>query len=548
MYERNKKDAPDKSKFPELSKQIADLDAEIKRVQEEIKADETWTKHIEKKRIALAIKSNQRRIEELQRRIRDKDFIVKKNPTPVSDELNKVRRKKQKVADDYEQAKHKYELENRTLGQKIFDGLFEGMQLPKQLVATADLSAPLRQGATVMFSNPIIWAKAFWNMHGQAFSHKLYENSINNIKDSKNYDLSQDSGLEITDADSINERKREEQFVSKLMESDFMKKAPILSQYRMINKGSERAYSGFLNNIRFNLFEQGVKELEMAGYTFTDNPKMFKALATTINNLTGRGPSATGNTNKVLNFLLFSPKMLTSRIALIYDLIRTDIPANSPSRKMAAKSLLGTITWVALFNVLGTMAANAFDDDDDDVLDGLNINPIATDFIKVRSKQTTFDPTAGYAPLVRTLARIITEKSINASGKEKDLSKGYGQTRFSPFWDFMENKLSPIASYGLSLLTHKNPQNKFEDASKAEWNDYITPLFVPLQAMQLVENFNDKDSFGKDFIEVALGLYGIGVAQYDNTSKGNKNANSQTGNRRTERDNTARTTNRRTER
>ena len=286
----------------------------------------------------------------------------------------------------------------------------------------------------------------------------------------------------------------------------------------------------------------------MAGYTFTDNPTMFKALATTINNLTGRGPSATGNTNKVLNFLLFSPKMLTSRIALIYDLIRTDIPLNSPSRKMAAKSLLGTITWVALFNVLGTMAANAFDDDDDDVLDGLNKNPIATDFAKVRDKQTTFDPTAGYAPLVRTLARIITEKSINASGKEKDLSKGYGQTRFSPFWDFMENKLSPIASYGLSLLTHKNPQNKFEDASKAEWNDYITPLFVPLQAMQLVENFNDKDSFGKDFIEVALGLYGIGVAQYDNTSKGNKNANSQTGNRRTERDNTARTTNRRTER
>ena len=48
-----------------------------------------------------------------------------------------------------------------------------------------------------------------------------------------------DSGLEITDADSINE-KREDNFV-KQMESDSYEKAPILSQYRMINKGGERA-------------------------------------------------------------------------------------------------------------------------------------------------------------------------------------------------------------------------------------------------------------------------------------------------------------------
>jgi hypothetical protein len=547
VYERNKKDAPDRSKFPKLDKEIKDLDDKIKGIKEEIKQDDSWVKHIEKKRISLAIKANQRRIEEYRRMINEKDFVVVKNPTPISDELTKVRRERQKVADEYELAKYKHELENRTLGQKIFDGIFEGLQLSKQFVATADLSAPLRQGATVMFSNPIIWAKAFWNMHGQAFSHQTYKDTIDAIKNSKYYDLAQDSKLAITDADSINERKREEQFASKLMDSNFMKKAPILAQYRQINKGSERAYSGFLNNIRFNLFEKGAKELEQAGYTFSDNPKMYKALATTINNLTGRGWSPSGNEGKLLNFVLFSPKMLTSRVLLMYDLLRTDIPLNSPSRKMAAKSLLGTAAWISIFNILGTMAVNALDDDDDKE-EKVNINPIATDFIKVRSKQTTFDPTAGYAPLVRTLARIITEKSINASGKEKDLSKGYGQTRFSPFWDFMENKLSPIASYGLSLSTHKNPQNKFEDASKAEWNDYITPLFAPLQAMQLVENFNDKDSFGKDFIETVLSLYGIGVAQYDNTSKGNKNANSQTGNRRTERDNTARTTNRRTER
>ena len=49
VYEINKKEGPDKSKFPELAKQIADLDAEIKKVNDEIKADETWKTHVEKK-------------------------------------------------------------------------------------------------------------------------------------------------------------------------------------------------------------------------------------------------------------------------------------------------------------------------------------------------------------------------------------------------------------------------------------------------------------------------------------------------------------------
>ena len=517
VYEINKKDGPDKSKFPELAKQIADLDAEIKKVNDEIKADETWKAHVEKKRIELAKKANQRRIDELKRRIDEKDFIVKKNPTPIDDELKQLRREKQKVADDYELAKYKYEQENRSPTQKGIDWILDVLTLPKSLKATLDLSAPLRQGATVLLSNPQIFWNSFIKMHGQAISNNIFEKSIDNIKKSDNYDLAQDSGLQITDPNSIDDRKKDDQFSVKLAN-----KIPLFNK---LNKGSERAYSGFLNNIRFNLFEQGVKELENAGIKYEDNPKMFKALASTVNNLTGRGKSADGNVGKFLNFILFSPRMITSRVLILHDLLRTDIPFNSPSRKMAAKSLLGTAVYIGLFNLLGTIASNASGDDDDKDRKP-NFNPVATDFLKVRSKQTTFDPTAGYAPLIRTAARIAAEKSINSNGRETDLSKSYGSTRFTPAFDFLENKLSPTISYLANVATHKNPDNKYESASEAEWYDYITGLVAPLQVMQVAQNFNDKDKFGKDLLEVILGLYGIGVQQYDTSSKGKNNSRS----------------------
>ena len=43
-----------------------------------------------KQRLELAKKAKQRRIDELKRRIEEKDFIVKKNPTPIDDELKQL--------------------------------------------------------------------------------------------------------------------------------------------------------------------------------------------------------------------------------------------------------------------------------------------------------------------------------------------------------------------------------------------------------------------------------------------------------------------------
>ena len=69
------------------------------------------------------------------------------------------------------------------------------------------------------------------------------------------------------------------------------------------------------------------------------------------------------------------------------------------------------------------------------------------------------------------------------------------------------------------MATQKS-NNKYENISEAEWYDYVTGLVAPLQAMQVADNFSDKDKFGKDLLEVVLVLYGIGVQQYETTGSG----------------------------
>lgn len=92
---------------------------------------------------------------------------------------------------------------------------------------------------------------------------------------------------------------------------------------------------------------------------------------------------------------------------------------------------------------------------------------------------------------------------------------------------FEDRQLDALKKFNIPITYLKIPEfAKNESASEAEWYDYITGLVAPLQVMQVAQNFNDKDKFGKDFLEVMLGLYGIGVQQYDTSNKNKKDSRS----------------------
>ena len=102
-----------------------------------------------------------------------------------------------------------------------------------------------------------------------AKNKEYYDKKLADIKLSDDYVLMTEVGLSITDIDARLMAKEE------LFMSNLPKYIPIFKQAHAF---SERAYSGFLNELRVNVFRDGVKELEKAGITFRENPKAYKEL------------------------------------------------------------------------------------------------------------------------------------------------------------------------------------------------------------------------------------------------------------------------------
>jgi hypothetical protein len=71
------------------------------------------------------------------------------------------------------------------------DKLLEALNLPRSIMATADLSAPFRQGIFTAARNPKMFAKNFGKMFKYAFSEKAYRNLKADIITSPNYNLYQ---------------------------------------------------------------------------------------------------------------------------------------------------------------------------------------------------------------------------------------------------------------------------------------------------------------------------------------------------------------------
>jgi N12 class adenine-specific DNA methylase len=465
---------------------------------------------IDKKKIELAKARVEKQIAEYERRIKEKDFSKKeKYVLPFDEELNKAKLAKYHAKKEFDTLFYREELKNRSMQRVIYDFILDLINTPKSLKATLDLSAPLRQGATLLLSNNKEFRKAFIEMHKMAKNRDYYDNFLADLENSKDYILIKDSGLVITDVDGKLEVK-EETFMLGLAN-----KIPIL---KIFNKASERGYSGFLNSLRVGVFRDGVEQLKKAGITFENNPKAYKSLANFVNNATGRGKLTTSEgTNKLLNTLFFSPRMITSRIGMIYTLFDPDAPM--VVKKMSAKSLASFALYVSVVNVLGTILVNALDDDDDDdeLKDKLNKNPLATDFLKVKYDDTRYDITAGYSTIIRTLARFIKGERINSQGRIKELdgSGYYGETRWSEVGAFFSNKLAPTTRVLYNVSTGKHPEDYYKTIDDATTKDYLKALFVPIGVESLYEDITDKE---KEELKIAtdflLNFYGVSVQKY----------------------------------
>jgi len=440
----------DSQEVKDLRKELSDAKSEAKNKYPSVSAKE----------LKKEIERVKKRTAEIDRKRNAGEFVkkevVKKRFTNDSEwvannkilQAEKIKKLKAQFEFDLEQEKNR--MANRSDGEKRKDIFLDAIGMSKALVATFDLSAPLRQGIGLGLSNPKEYAKSFVEMH-RFLKKANFDDYMEKLQASDEFQVMNESGLAITNPNG-KASAREDVFMNNLA-----KKIPV---YKIFYNASERAYSGFLNKLRADVFRKGVRLLEEQGIKFEEEPEKYKALAKAINNATGRGSLGSQEKNaKELGAIFFSPRMITSRVGMVQDIIRKD---SSPVvRKMAAKNLAGTFSYIAIMHSLFAYLQSGDEKEGDDFLDNLNLNPVGTDFLKNKQGTTRYDHSAGFVPLIRTIARIGSGNKFNADGEYTNLDfKGYNTpSRLSEIGQFGKNKLSPFAKVIYSWVANEDVEN-----------------------------------------------------------------------------------------
>lgn len=366
------------------------------------------------------------------------------------------------------------------------DTILSTLNVPRSLMASFDLSAPFRQGLVVATRHPQIFARNFKPMLKAFGSEKVYRATLDEIRARPSYPMMMQAKLSITDL-GRDVGAREEQFASNIAE-----KIPVAGHGI---RASGRAYTGFLDKTRADVFDHLIGQAHQQGLNVQD-PKFLKSLGTYINSATGRGDLGHfQEAGKVLNTFLFSPRLLASRLNFLNPFYykRLDPFARKEALRSAVQ-LAGTLS------TLLTLASQ---------VPGVKVvtDPRNPDWGKIRMGNTRIDIAGGFQQHLRLLAQLATGTAISSTtGKRLDLTAGgFGQpNKLDLFLRFFEGKESPIASFITDYMRNSNQiGTKFSLKSEA------ASRMIPLLAQDSYDLYKSKHG-GMNGLAAAFGGYAVG--------------------------------------
>lgn len=367
---------------------------------------------------------------------------------------------------------------------------------PKSLQSTADLSGPLRQGLGLIHRGEF-W-KSLGPMVKAAFSPKTGDALEAGIKAHPNYDLARESGLSLTTSGKLGVN--EDMFRSHLAE-----KIPVWGK---VVQGSERAYVGFLNKLRFDTFNNMLEQARKLGHD-VDDPAVAAGISRYINVMTGRGGLGNLEKNvKELNNVLYSPGLISSRLQILSAPVQNiagkgfiaDLPAGM--KMEAVKSYVGIIGFNTAALTTAAIAGK-----------NVNLDPLSSDFLKLKDGDTRLDFAGGLSQYIVAGARAVMRQRTTSgeNGDTKDL-KGQGNTPLDNDLTFVMNKMHPT----LTLILDQQ-RGKTTVGEPFEWQkgiiDRLTPMGFPDIAATLKEHGSDPG-----VMYSVLGLIGASLSNYHSKS------------------------------
>ena len=343
-----------------------------------------------------------------------------KEEVPLDEEGRRLKKELNKAKHNWTVALQKDRYERRTNQQKALDKIAKVANIPRSIMASMDISAIFNQGLIPVLSHPSIGLKAIGQMRKSMFSGDEFKDWHEEIKDSPRYSIAIDSGLRITDPYSPFLEAREEVFGGGYAEVAADK---IFGEKRNPLRIPERAYTQFLNKMRWDLFNRLVDKWEYDGKTIRNSKDLYEFTAKFVNDITGSGhlPFGLEQYAGFFNSLFFSPRMLMSRLWLLaapYYMYHAPKELRGEYLKEMGKSMATVAAVVMAFYLRSKMQ-----DDDDPNKFSVELDPRSSDFFKIRQGNTRWNPLGGFQPILRLGAQVaMRQRKSTTTGQVTSLS------------------------------------------------------------------------------------------------------------------------------
>lgn len=398
-----------------------------------------------------------------------------------------------------------FKRKNRPVVMKVLGGAMETNNAVRAIITAYDLSAPFRQGAVLSLTNPHRVPAAAAAMIRGALNKRTYQRAQDNLERRPNArnGMYEKAGLYL--ADNTKLTKQEEAFLGR-----WVRKIPGIA-------ASERAFNGYLNRIRADVFDALAATLPRDGMA---NPVEAKAIGNWVNAASGRG-SLPGRADAVMAPLaqgFFSPRYLLSRLQVMGG--QPLYGGTWRTRKIIAreygKGLLSLgILYATTKALLGDEVEITFD-------------PRSADFGKFRFGNQRIDPLAGFSQLTAFGWRMLWGETKNDKGEVRPL-RGKGSEGWHTgdvFMQFVRNKLSPGAGVGMDFVIPKYaPKGKGVLQTIGEDNRVgpkslggkalrVADKVIPISVNDVYDSIREQ-GVGKGTALSLLAILGMGSQVYD---------------------------------
>ncbi|HKF48326.1 MAG TPA: hypothetical protein VKB38_13270 [Terracidiphilus sp.] len=344
----------------------------------------------------------------------------------------------------------------------------------------------------------------FWKAAAEQFKYFASENNYKNaeamISGHPDYDIAKSAGLSLTKIDGkLNDR--EEAIQSSLLQ----KGSAWLSEKTKtpdIVRASSRAFTGFMNYLRFSRFEDLLNAARLKGEDVSKGSDATKDIAQIVNSFTGRGSKIFGmdvtRNQSMLNTLFFSPRKMAGSFDMFNPMTYLDPEMSPTARAAAIRQLTGSLLVTGALLGVGKLIGGQ-----------IETNPIGTNFGKIKIGNTTIDLTGGNASYVRLLSQIIANKEKSSTGKVTQLgspiyttSKTTGKqqktpftapTRLDQFIEYGRDHLAPVVSTLVDWAAGSNVVGQ-----PFSWKQEAYQSLTPLVSQAFYDMYkNDRATFDK---------------------------------------------------